>query len=64
MQENLSFFINQTPFTEHPNAPLARLVAGELVKALNFIALFRVMRRRRCIRYRFFRKNWALKIFI
>lgn len=23
MQENLSFFINQTPFTEHPNAPLA-----------------------------------------
>lgn len=36
MQENLSFFINQTPFTEHPNAPLAPFSRQELVKALNF----------------------------
>jgi diaminopropionate ammonia-lyase len=32
MQENLSFFINQTPFTEHPNAPLAPFSRQELEK--------------------------------
>lgn len=36
MQENLSFFINRTSFTECPAAPLAPFSRQELVKALNF----------------------------
>lgn len=36
MQDNLSFFINQTPFTEHPGASLTAFSQQELVKALNF----------------------------
>jgi diaminopropionate ammonia-lyase len=36
MQENLSFFINRTPFTRQPSAPLAPFSRQELEKALNF----------------------------
>lgn len=36
MQEKLSFFINHTPFTEHPGASLAPFSQPELIKALSF----------------------------
>ncbi|WP_058910633.1 diaminopropionate ammonia-lyase [Entomohabitans teleogrylli] len=36
MQDNLSFFINRTSFTERPTAPLAPFAWQELIKALNF----------------------------
>ena len=36
MQEKISFFINQTQFTQQPSAPLASFSHNELVKALNF----------------------------
>ncbi|EAM2672745.1 diaminopropionate ammonia-lyase [Salmonella enterica] len=36
MQENLSFFINHTPFTECPSVSLAAFSRQELIKAFNF----------------------------
>ncbi|HFW3351976.1 TPA: diaminopropionate ammonia-lyase [Salmonella enterica subsp. enterica serovar Eastbourne] len=36
MSENISFFINRTPFTECPKAPLTPFSRPELIKALNF----------------------------
>lgn len=36
MQENLSLFINHTPFTERPGASLAPFSRQELIKALDF----------------------------
>ncbi|HAX5209473.1 TPA: diaminopropionate ammonia-lyase [Escherichia coli] len=36
MLENISFFINQTPFTRQPSAPLAPFNHKELAKALKF----------------------------